>query len=171
MTTHSIFPQSGILGDAFACECGAVLAGRMTAELHAVENGLCSVCLGSAQEEVAPGLTQACTACAATGRRKEQITWQLAYAEAEQLITSAVVRGVVAGFEGPFHLSEIADAVRAGLGLPAGRLPVGPRVRDLLLELQAVGEITMLSAPDEMIGADMVLYRDPQWQRARTLGL
>ncbi|MEQ4725625.1 hypothetical protein [Nonomuraea sp. B19D2] len=171
MTTHSIFPQAGILGDAFACECGVVLAGRMTAELHAAENGLCSVCLGSAQEEVAPGLTRGCTACAATGRRKEQITWQLAYAEAEQLITMAIVRGIVAGFEGPFHLSEIADAVRAGLALPPGRLPVGPRVRDLLLELQAAGEITMLSAPDEMIGTDLVLYRDPQWQRARTLGL
>ncbi|WP_433444314.1 hypothetical protein [Nonomuraea sp. CA-141351] len=171
MTTHSIFPQTGILGDAFACECGAVLAGRMTAELHAAENGLCSVCLGSTQEEVAPGLTHGCTACAATGRRKEQITWQLAYAEAEQVVTMAVVRGIVARFEGPFHLSEIADLVRAGLGLPAGRLPVGPRVRDLLLELQDSGEITMLSAPDEMIGTDMVLYRDPQWQRAHTLGL
>lgn len=171
MTTHAISPQSGILGDAFACECGAVLAGRMTAELHAAENGLCTVCLGSTLEEAAPGLRRGCTACAATGRRKEQITWQLAYAEAEQLIPMSVVRGVVAAYDGPFHLSEIADSVRAGLGLPAGRLPVGPRVRDLLLELQAAGEITMLSAPDEMIGTDLVLYRDPQWQRAHTLGL
>ncbi len=97
--------------------------------------------------------------------------WQLAYAEAEHLITMTVVRGVVAGFDGPFRLSEIADTVRSGLGLPTGRLPVGPRVRDLLLQLQAAGEITMLSAPDEMVGTDMVLYRDPQWQRARTLGL
>jgi hypothetical protein len=29
----------------------------------------------------------------------------------------------------------------------------------------------MLSAPDEMVGTDMVIYRDPQWQRAHTLGL
>ncbi|MBB5780913.1 hypothetical protein [Nonomuraea jabiensis] len=171
MTTHAIFPQTGILGDAFACECGAVLAGRMTAELHAAENGLCSVCLGSGQEEMAPGLTHGCTACAATGGRKEQVIWQLAYAEAEHLITITVVRGIVANFDGPFHLSEAADAVRAGMGLPAGRLPVGPRVRDLLLEMQAASEITMLSAPDEMIGSDMVLYRDPQWQRAHTLGM
>ncbi|MFG1705677.1 hypothetical protein ACFLIM_21020 [Nonomuraea sp. M3C6] len=171
MTKHAISPQSGILGDAFACDCGAVLAGRMTAELHAAENGLCSACLGSAEEELAPGLARGCSACVATGRRKEQITWQLAYAEAEHLITMTVIRGIVAGFDGPFHLSEIADTVRSGLGLAAGRMPVGPRVRDLLLQLQATGEITMLSAPDEMVGTDMVLYRDPQWQRARTLGL
>ncbi|GAA3658890.1 hypothetical protein GCM10022224_022890 [Nonomuraea antimicrobica] len=171
MTKHAIFPQTGILGDAFACGCGVLLGGRMTAELHAAENGMCSVCLGTAAEEAAPGLTRDCTGCAGTGRRREQITWQLAHAEAEHLITMTVVRGVVAGFDGPFHLSEIADTVRNGLGLPTGRLPVGPRVRDLLLQLQAAGEITMLSAPDEMIGSDMVLYRDPQWQRARTLGL
>ncbi|MFC4116180.1 hypothetical protein [Nonomuraea zeae] len=171
MTKHAISPQTGILGDAFACDCGAVLAGRMTAELHAAENGLCSACLGTTTEELAPGLARGCSSCVATGRRKEQITWQLAYAEAEQLITMSVVRGIVAGFDGPFRLSEVADTVRAGLGVPAGRLPVGPRVRDLLLELQVAGEITMLSAPDEMVGTDMVLYRDPQWQRARTLGL
>ncbi|SEH03332.1 hypothetical protein SAMN05444920_13550 [Nonomuraea solani] len=168
---HVISPQPGILGDTFACDCGAVLAGRMTAELHAAENGLCSVCLGTAVEEPVPGLTRDCTSCAGTGRRKEQITWQLAYAEAEHLITMAVIRGIVSGFDGPFHLSEIADTVRTGLNLPTGRLPVGPRVRDLLLRMQAAGEITMLSAPDEMVGTDMVLYRDPQWQRARTLGL
>ncbi|MEV0383592.1 hypothetical protein [Nonomuraea sp. NPDC050643] len=171
MTTHVISPQTGILGDAYACDCGTLLAGRMTAELHAAENGLCSVCFGSAAEEPVPGLNRPCTACAGSGRRKEQITWQLAYAEAEHVITMTVVRGIVAGFDGPFHLSEIADTVRAGLGLPTGRLPVGPRVRDLLLQLQAGGEITMLSAPDEMVGTDMVLYRDPQWQRARTLGI
>ncbi|MEV4178447.1 hypothetical protein [Nonomuraea sp. NPDC049709] len=171
MTKHVIFPQTGILGDAFACECGVVLGGRMTAELHAAENGLCSACFGTAEEEAAPGLTRGCRSCAGTGRRREQITWQLAHAEAEHLITMTVVRGIVAGFDGPFHLSEIADTVRNGLGLPTGRLPVGPRVRDLLLQLQAAGEITMLSAPDEMVGTDMVLYRDPQWQRARTLGL
>ncbi|MER6945077.1 hypothetical protein ABT294_13725 [Nonomuraea sp. NPDC000554] len=172
MTKHTISPQTGILGDAFACDCGAVLADRMTAELHASENNQCTVCLGSAEEQVVPGLTRGCTACAATGRRKEQITWQLAHAEATQVITLSVVRGVVAELDGPFHLSEIADLVRDGLGLPAGRLPVGPRVRDLLLDMQAAGEITMLSAPDELLdGADVVLYRDPQWQRARTLGL
>ncbi|TMR98497.1 hypothetical protein [Nonomuraea basaltis] len=171
MTKHTISPQTGIMGEAFACECGVVLVGRMTAELHAAENNLCSVCLGSALEQVAPDVARDCTACAGTGRRKEQITWQLAYAEAEHLITMTVVRGIVSGFDGPFHLSEIADTVRAGLGLPTGRLPVGPRVRDLLLQLQVAGEITMLSAPDEMLGTDMVLYRDPQWQRARTLGL
>ncbi|MEU6717154.1 hypothetical protein ABZ897_37315 [Nonomuraea sp. NPDC046802] len=168
---HAISPQAGILGDAYACDCGVFLAGRMTAELHAAENGLCSACLGSADEELVPGVMRGCTACVATGRRKEQITWQLASAEAEHLITMTMVRGIVTGIDGPFRLSEIADTVRAGLGLPAGRLPVGPRVRDLLLELQAVGEITMLSAPDELVGTDMVLYRDPQWQRARTLGL
>lgn len=168
---HAISPQTGILGDAFACDCGVLLGGRMVAELHAADNGLCSACLGTTREEPAAGLTRPCTSCAGSGRRKEQVHWQLAYAEAEHLITMTVVRGVVAGFDGPFRLSEIADTVRSGLGLPTGRLPVGPRVRDLLLQLQAAGEITMLSAPDEMVGTDMVLYRDPQWQRARTLGL
>ncbi|MEU0571874.1 hypothetical protein ABZ297_41640 [Nonomuraea sp. NPDC005983] len=172
MTKHTISPQTGILGDVFACDCGAVLADRMTAELHSSENNQCTVCLGSAEEQVVPGLMRGCTACAATGRRKEQITWQLAHAEATQVITLSVVRGIVGELDGPFHLSEIADLVRDGLGLPAGRLPVGPRVRDLLLDMQAAGEITMLSAPDELLdGADVVLYRDPQWQRARTLGL
>ncbi|AQZ64168.1 unnamed protein product [[Actinomadura] parvosata subsp. kistnae] len=171
MTEHAISPQTGILGDTFACGCGVILGGRMSAELHAAENGLCSACLGSTEEEVAPGLNRPCTSCAGSGRRREQVNWQLAHAEAEHLITMTVVRGVVAGFDGPFRLSEVADTVRNGLGLPAGRLPVGPRVRDLLLQLQAAGEITMLSAPDEMVGTDMVLYRDPQWQRARTLGL
>ncbi|TDD00378.1 hypothetical protein E1292_28775 [Nonomuraea deserti] len=171
MTKHAITPQAGILGDTFGCACGVALAGRMPAELHAAENGLCSACLGSADEEVTAGMTRGCPSCAGTGRRKEQVTWQLAHAEAEHLITMTIVRGIVAGFEGPFRLSEIADTVRTGLGLPAGRMPVGPRVRDLLLQLQAAGEITMLSAPDELIGTDMVLYRDPQWQRARTLGI
>jgi hypothetical protein len=170
VTKHTISPQNSILGEAFACDCGVVLGGRMTAELHAAENNLCSACLGTAEEELAPGLARGCASCAGTGRRREQITWQLAYAEAENLITMSIVRGIVAQFDGPFRLSEIADTVRAGLGLPTGRLPVGPRVRDLLLQLQAAGEITMLSAPDEMLGDDMVLYRDPQWQRARTLG-
>ncbi|NRQ33539.1 hypothetical protein HII36_17020 [Nonomuraea sp. NN258] len=172
MTKHTISPQSGPLGEGYGCDCGATMVGRMAAELHAAENNQCSVCLGSAEEQVAPGLLRACTACAATGGRREQITWQLAHAEAEELITMTVVRGLVAGYDGPFHLSEIADTVRNGLGLPAGRLPVGPRVRDLLLQLQAAGEIAMVSAPDELLdGTDMVLYRDPQWQRVRTLGL
>ncbi|MCF6471381.1 hypothetical protein FAF44_23740 [Nonomuraea sp. MG754425] len=171
MTEHAISPQTGILGDAFACACGVVLGGRMTAELHAAENGLCSACLGSTEEDLVPGLRRPCPSCAGSGGRREQVTWQLAHAEAEHLITMTVVRGVVANLDGPFRLSEVADTVRTGLGLPAGRLPVGPRVRDLLLQLQAAGEITMLSAPDEMVGTDMVLYRDPQWQRARTLGL
>lgn len=171
MTKHAISPQDGIPDDTYACECGAVLAGRMTAEVHAAENGLCSACFGSTVEYPVPGLRRPCTSCAGTGRRREQVAWQLAHAEAEHMITMAVVRSVVDRHDGPFRLSEIADTVRDGLGLPPGRLPVGPRVRDLLLELQAVGEITMLSAPDEMIGTDMVLYRDPQWQRARSLGL
>lgn len=171
VTKHAISPQTGLLGDTFACVCGALMVGRMTAEVHAAESGLCSACLGTAEEEVAPDLVRPCTSCAGTGRRKEQVTWQLAHAEAEHLITMTIVRGVVAGFDGPFHLSEVADTVRNGLGLPVGRLPVGPRVRDLLLQLQAAGEIAMVSAPDEMVGTDMVLYRDPQWQRVRTVGL
>ncbi|WP_327092920.1 hypothetical protein OIE66_20435 [Nonomuraea sp. NBC_01738] len=173
MTKHTITPQNGpLLGDGYGCDCGAVLAGRMNAELHAAENNLCTTCLGSAEEQVAPGLTRGCTTCAGSGGRREQIVWQLAHTEAEQLITVTMVRGVISGFDGPFHLSEVADIVRDGLDLPAGRLPVGPRVRDLLLHLQAAGEITMVSAPDELIdGTEVVLYRDPQWQRARTLGL
>ncbi|MBN6055701.1 hypothetical protein JYK22_27465 [Nonomuraea sp. RK-328] len=176
MTKHTITPPAApILGEAYACDCGEQLPNRMSAEVHAADTGQCSVCLGSAEEQVAPGfapgLTRSCTSCAGTGRRREQVIWQLAHTEAEQLITMSVVRDVVTGFDGPFHLSEVADVVRTGLGLQAGRLPVGPRVRDLLLRLQADGEITMLSAPDELLaGTDVVLYRDPQWQRARTLG-
>lgn len=171
--THTITRRDGaLLGDSYGCTCGAYLAGRMAAEVHAAEQHQCSACLGSAREEMAPGVTRACTSCAGTGRRREQVTWQLAHTEAEQLITLPVVRGVVEGFDGPFRLSEVADAVRAGFGLPAGRLPVGPRVRDLLLHLQAMGEIALVSAPDELLdGTDVVLYRDPQWQRVRTLGL
>ncbi|MFI6706652.1 hypothetical protein ACIBF7_09490 [Nonomuraea sp. NPDC050478] len=173
MTKHTITRLTGtILGDTYGCDCGAQLGGRMAAEVHAAEHHQCSVCLGSAEEEPAPGLTRPCTSCAGTGRRREQINWQLAHAEAERLVTPVVVRSVVDAFDGPFRLSEVADAVRDGFGLPPGRLPVGPRVRDLLLEMQAAGEITMVSAPDELIdGTDVVLFRDPQWQRARTLGL
>lgn len=173
MTSHTITPQTGSLlgADTFECTCGAVLAGRMTAELHASENNRCTVCLGTSQEHMAPGLVRGCSSCAGTGRRREQITWQLAHHEAEQLITLAMVRGVVAETDRPFHLSEVADVVRAGLQLPAGRLPVGPRVRDLLLHLQAAGEIVMVSAPDELIDdVPTFLYNDPQWQRAGAVG-
>ncbi|WP_327103918.1 hypothetical protein [Nonomuraea glycinis] len=174
MTKHTITRQtSTILGDGYGCSCGTRLVHRMAAELHAAEQQLCSACLGTVEEEVAPGVARECSACAGTGRRREQLIWQLAHAEAEQVITMTLVRGVVADFDGPFHLSEVADTVRDGLGLPGGRLPVGPRVRDLLLELQANGEIAMLSAPDELLDAtaNVVLYRDPQWQRTGTLGL
>ncbi|MGW4471651.1 hypothetical protein ACWENQ_18435 [Nonomuraea sp. NPDC004354] len=133
---------------------------------------MCTACLGSAQEEIVPGVTRACRACAGTGRRREQLIWQLAHLEAEQLITLPVVRDLVRQARGPFHLSQVADTVRAMLDLPAGRLPVGPRVRDLLLELEAAGEIVMVSAPDELVdGTEVVLHRDPAWERARTLGV
>ncbi|WP_157254239.1 hypothetical protein [Nonomuraea typhae] len=167
----SLAPGGVLLGDgAYVCACGASFADRMPAELHAAENDRCTSCLGTGEEAPAPGVTGPCTGCAGTGGRREQIIWQLAHSEAEQLITMSTVRGVVAGFEGPFHLSEIADTIRSGLDLPLGRLPVGPRVRDLLLEMQASGEITMISAPDELLdGTDVVLYRDPAWQRTRLL--
>ncbi|MFE3454002.1 hypothetical protein ACFXJ8_34265 [Nonomuraea sp. NPDC059194] len=133
---------------------------------------MCSVCLGTAQEELAPGLTRACRACAGTGRRREQMVWGLAHLEAEQLITLPIVRDLVRQARGPFHLSEVADTVRTMLDLPAGRLPVGPRVRDLLLQMEAAGEIVMVSAPDELLdGTEVVLHRDPAWERVRTLGL
>jgi hypothetical protein len=61
VSEHAISPQTGILGDAYACGCGVILGGRMAAELHAAENGLCSACLGSAEEELAPGLRRPCT--------------------------------------------------------------------------------------------------------------
>ncbi len=172
MTKHTITRQtSAILGDSYGCSCGTRLVHRMAAELHAAEQQLCSVCLGTREEEIVPEVLRDCSACAGTGRRREQVVWQFAHAEAEQVITMALVRGVVSGFDGPFRLSEIADTVRDGLGLPGGRLPVGPRVRDLLLEMQAQGEIAMLSAPDELLDstANVVLYRDPQWQRTGTL--
>lgn len=173
MTDHTITPRSGtLLGDGYDCTCGTLLADRVNAELHASEHQLCTSCLGSAVEEPVAGFTRGCTACAGTGRRREQITWQLAHAEAAEVITLPMVRGVVSGWDGPFHLSQIADAVRDGLALPAGRLPVGPRVRDLLLRMQQSGEIHMISAPDELLdGTDVVLYRDPQWQRTRPLAL
>jgi hypothetical protein len=171
--THAItLTTGGLLGGAYSCACGAAFTERTAAEMHATETNRCTGCLGTGSEELAPGLERGCSTCAGSGGRKEQIVWQLAHTEAEQLITAAMVRSVVAGFDGPFRLSEIADIVRDGLRLPAGRLPVGPRVRDLLLEMQAAGEIAMVSAPDELIdGTEVVLYRDPAWQRSRTLGL
>jgi hypothetical protein len=132
-----------------------------------METGQCSACLGSADQELVPGFVQRCPACAATGRRNVQLVWEVAHGEAEQVITTGLVQGVIAGFTGPFKLSEVADAVREGLDLPRGRLPVGPRVRDVLRELEAAGELVMLSAPDELLrGPSVVLYRDPLWQRA-----
>ncbi|GAA2775551.1 hypothetical protein [Nonomuraea dietziae] len=107
----------------------------------------------------------------APARRREQLIWQLAHDEAAQLITLPVVRDLVKQTRGAFRLSEIADAVRAALNLPVGRLPVGPRVRDLLLDMQAADEIVMVSAPDELLeGTEVVLHRDPAWERVRTLG-
>jgi hypothetical protein len=150
----------------FRCECGVPLPNRVAAELHAAETNQCTACLGSADEEVVPGFVRRCSACAATGRRKVQLVWEVARSEAEQVITLELVRGLVEGFSGPFKLSEVADATRLALGLPLGRLPVGPRVRDLLRRLEADGELVMISAPDELLrGPSVVLYRDPQWQR------
>ncbi|MFC4585179.1 hypothetical protein [Sphaerisporangium corydalis] len=150
----------------FRCDCGTPLPTRVTAELHAAETNQCTACLGSADEEVVPGFVRRCSACAATGRRNVQLVWEVARGEAEQVITIKLVRGIIDAFPGPFRLSEVADATRSALGLPVGRLPVGPRVRDLLRELEAAGELVMLSAPDELLrGPSVVLYRDPQWQR------
>ncbi|GGK87952.1 hypothetical protein Sme01_74330 [Sphaerisporangium melleum] len=180
MTTHTITTQwdeipehaddlalvEGHAFRTFRCACGASLPDRAAAELHASETGQCTACLGSADEELVPGFVRRCPACAATGRRGVQLVWEVAHGEAEQVITLDLVRGLVAGFPGPFRLSEIADATRLALGLRLGRLPVGPRVRDLLREMEATGELVMLSAPDEMLrGPAVVLYRDPQWQR------
>ncbi|WP_214411711.1 hypothetical protein [Sphaerisporangium fuscum] len=150
----------------YHCDCGTPLPNRAAAELHAMETGQCSVCLGSADEELVPGFVRRCAACAATGRRDVQLVWELAHSEAEQIITPDVVREVIADVTGPFRLSEVADATRLALGLPLGRLPVGPRVRDVLRQLEASGELVMLSAPDELLrGPSVVLYRDPQWQK------
>ncbi|GAA5077745.1 hypothetical protein HNP84_004020 [Thermocatellispora tengchongensis] len=150
----------------YSCVCGTPLPTRMAAELHAVETDQCSTCLGSAVEEVVPGFTRRCTSCTGTGRRRMQLIWEMAYAQAEVTITVEVVRGVISRFTGPFSLSQAADAVRGTLGLRPGRMPVGPRVRDVLRELEGTGEIALISAPDELLrGASIVLYRDPTWQR------
>ncbi|GII80363.1 hypothetical protein Sru01_53450 [Sphaerisporangium rufum] len=156
---------------AFTCACAAPLPTRMAAELHAAETGQCTGCLGSGDEEVVPGFVRRCGSCAATGRRDVQLRWGAAHGEAEQVITRELVRELVAGYAGPFRLSEVAGAVRARLGLPVGRLPVGPRVRDVLRAMEATGELVMLSAPDRMLrGPSVVLYHDPRWQRAAPAG-
>ncbi|MCG5213771.1 hypothetical protein [Streptosporangium sp. KLBMP 9127] len=154
----------------YRCACGIPLGERVKAELHAMETDQCSTCFGRASREVLPGFTEACRACAGTGRRGAQLMWETAYGEAEQVITVGLVRQVTRRLPEPFALSQAADAVRGMLGLPAGRLPVGPRVRDLLLRLEQEGELVMVSAPDELLGNDgsMVLYRDPLWRRITT---
>ncbi len=134
-----------------------------------MEANQCSACLGSASEEIVPGFVRRCPACAGTGRRGPQLVWQLAYSQAEETITIGLVRTLINQFSGPFRLSEMADTVRATLALPAGRLPVGPRVRDLLRQLEATGDLVMISAPDRLLhGTSVVLYRDPQWVRPTT---
>ncbi len=151
----------------YLCLCGKHLADREAAESHAMETNQCTTCLGTTIEEIVPDFSQSCTACAGTGRRKVQLTWELAYAEAEMTITVDLVRKLIAPLAGPFQLSQVADTVRATLGLPVGRLPVGPRVRDVLRHLEASGELIMVSAPDELLrGTTVVLYRDPYWQHA-----
>ncbi|GAA3162705.1 hypothetical protein GCM10010466_62060 [Planomonospora alba] len=152
----------------YLCPCGKQLPDRTAAELHAMETDQCTTCLGSGTEQVVPGYAQPCTSCGGNGRRRSQLQWQLAYAEAETVITVETVRALIAPLPGPFRLSQVADAVRDALGLPVGRLPVGPRVRDILRSLEAAGELVLVSAPDEMLrGPSVVLYRDPYWEHAR----
>jgi hypothetical protein len=154
----------------YACTCGTSLTDRSAAELHAVEANRCTACLGSAEEEVVPGFVRPCNSCAGTGRRGVQLMWQVAYGEAEKMITLELVRDVIAPLREPFHLSEVSDRVRALLGLEPGRLPVGPRVGELLRRLEADGELVMLSAPDQRLrGTSVVLYNDPAWQHTDPL--
>ncbi|GGT07764.1 hypothetical protein GCM10010156_76210 [Planobispora rosea] len=151
----------------YVCLCGKQLPDRTAAELHAMETGQCTTCLGTKVEHIVPDYAQDCTACAGTGRRGTQLRWQLAHAEAEAAITVETVRAVIAPLSGPFRLSEVADAVRDALGLPVGRMPVGPRVRDILRRLETEGELILVSAPDRMLrGTGVVLYRDPSWEHA-----
>jgi hypothetical protein len=182
MTKHSIAEEWDEIPDgadelsmvqgafrSYRCSCGLPLPDRVAAELHAMEANQCSGCLGSAHTEIVPGFVRRCPACAGTGRRGQQLVWELAYSQAEETITIALVRSLLNRFTGPFRLSEMADAVRAALSLPVGRLPVGPRVRDLLRELEVAGDLVMISAPDRLLhGTAVVLYRDPQWVRATT---
>ncbi|MFC7642630.1 hypothetical protein ACFQX6_18065 [Streptosporangium lutulentum] len=107
----------------YLCLCGTQLADRAAAELHAAETNQCTTCLGSTVENILPSFSQPCTACAGTGRRKAQLTWELAYVEAETAIPVEIVRKVIAGFTEPFRLSQVADTVRDLLGLPVGRCP------------------------------------------------
>ncbi|GAA1020078.1 hypothetical protein Aple_037750 [Acrocarpospora pleiomorpha] len=149
---------------AFTCACGLALPDETSAELHAMELNLCTACFGTTRQEPIPGYTRPCTACAATGRRGPQLVWELAHAEAERVITLPLIRALLP--HRPFRLSELSDQVRTHLGLPPGRLPVGPRVRDLLLHLQSQGELALLSAPARLLqGTDVVLYDDPHWVR------
>ncbi|MER7210094.1 hypothetical protein [Streptosporangium sp. NPDC000239] len=151
----------------YLCLCGKHLADRDAAELHAMETNQCTTCLGTTTEQITPNFSQPCTSCAGTGKRKAQLSWELAYAEAEAVITVELVRKLITPLTEPFRLSQVADAVRATLELPVGRLPVGPRVRDVLRGLEANGELVLVSAPDELLrGTTVVLYRDPYWQHA-----
>ncbi|MEU4834666.1 hypothetical protein [Streptosporangium sp. NPDC023615] len=149
----------------YRCLCGTRLADRAAAELHASETGRCTTCLGDAVEDIVPGFSQPCTSCAGTGRRGVQLTWQLAHLQAQAVIGDELVRGLIARFTGPFRLSQVADLVRDTLDLPPGRLPVGPRVRDVLRGLEARGELVLVSAPNELLrGTTVVRYRDPHWE-------
>lgn len=180
MTKHTIITQWDDIPDdadhlalmqgafrSYRCTCGIDLPDRMAAEVHALEANRCSACLGAAEAEIVPGFVRPCTSCAGTGRRGVQLMWQLAHGEAERLITLDLVRDLIASWDRPFRLSEVADAVRRLLNLESGRLPVGPRVRDLLRRLEADGELVMLSAPEQLLhGTSIVFYNDPQWQHA-----
>ncbi|MFF5250108.1 hypothetical protein ACFY3V_38000 [Streptosporangium sp. NPDC000095] len=151
----------------YLCVCGSRLPDRAAAESHAAETDQCTTCLGTTVEDIVPGFSQPCTACAGTGRRTVQLTWQLAHLEAESVITVEIVRGLISGLAEPFRLSQVADLVRDTLHLPVGRLPVGPRVRDILRGLEAKGELVLVSAPDELLrGTSVTLYRDPYWEHA-----
>ncbi|MEO3855927.1 hypothetical protein [Acrocarpospora sp. B8E8] len=176
MTNHQISAQwlpgdtpddpgsPGFPARAFTCACGLSLPDETSAELHAMELNLCTTCFGTTRQEPVPGYTRPCTACAATGRRGPQLVWELAHAEAERVITLPLIRTLLPHH--PFRLSDLSDKVRTHLGLPPGRLPVGPRVRDLLLHLQSQGELALLSAPARLLqGTDVVLYDDPHWVR------
>ncbi|WP_061289559.1 hypothetical protein [Herbidospora cretacea] len=148
----------------YSCSCGAELPDQVTAELHASEANLCTACFGTTEEEPFPGWRRRCLACAGTGRRGPQLVWELAHVEAESVIPVRVVLALLPGR--PFRLSELADLVRERLNLAPGRLPVGPRVRDVLLQLREEGEVELISAPDQLMDdSGAVLYDDPYWVR------
>ncbi|WP_066375015.1 hypothetical protein [Herbidospora mongoliensis] len=147
-----------------ACSCGVDLPDQVTAELHASEANLCTACFGTMEEEPFPGWKRRCLACAGTGRRGPQLVWELAHVEAETVIPVRVVLALLPGR--PFRLSELADLVRERLSLAPGQLPVGPRVRDVLLQLQQEGEVALISAPEQLMDEEgAVLYEDPYWVR------